>query len=178
MLRWCGPLLLFLMAGWIAMTTVLWGPSPSAYTRAVKEGFLAPDFDLKTSHGSTMTLDSLKGKIIVINFFTSWCPPCKKEMPTLQKVYENNKDQGVVVIGINATDQDTKTAAEQFTKDQNISFPILYDKGGLATKLYKIAALPTTIIVDQQGIIRKIIYGGPIKEAFLNIEINQASTTR
>ena len=149
------------------------GASTEGAISAPQKGFLAPDFTLETGDGETIRLSDLRGSPVVVNVWTSWCPPCREEMPALQRVYRDYQDQGVVILGLNSTSQDTRDAALSFAAEQGLSFPILLDEGGEATRLYKVRALPTTFFIDAQGTIQEVIAGGPMSEALLRIRVEQ-----
>ena len=115
----------------------------------------------------------LRGRPVVVNVWTSWCPPCREEMPALQRVYQDYQDRGVVILGLNSTVQDTREAALAFATEQGLTFPILLDEDGEATRLYQVRALPTTFFIDAQGMIQDVIAGGPMSEALLRIRVEQ-----
>lgn len=152
--------------------------SPSDTTTAGKipapqVGFHAPDLNLPALGGEAISLESLSGQPVVINFWASWCPPCRSEMPAMQKVYDDYKDQGLVLLGINAANQDNRTDAVDFIKKNKLTFPILFDTGGQASFDYKVRSLPTTFFIDRQGKVQDVIVGGPISEALLRIRVEQ-----
>lgn len=136
-----------------------------------RAGFLAPDFSLGLLDGGDVTLSKLRGKPVVINVWASWCPPCRAEMPALEKAYRIYKEMGVVVIGVNTTYQDSKTDAAAFVQEFGLTFPIALDLDGAMTKNYLITGLPTTFFVDSQGIVRSVIVGGPMSEAVIQTNI-------
>jgi peroxiredoxin len=138
---------------------------------APREGFLAPDFTLNTFDGSEMTLSALRGKIVVINIWTTWCPPCRAETPALQNSYEQYKDNGVVILGVNLTNQDALSAIKIFVQEFKLTYPILLDEAGKVAGLYQNMALPSTYFVDRQGIIRTVVIGGPMSETFIQSKI-------
>ncbi len=140
---------------------------------APQTGFLAPDFTLKTLDGQTIQLSALKGKIVLVNLWASWCPPCKAEMPAIEHVYQNYKNKGFVALGVDSTIQDTPVNVTSFVKDTNLSFPILLDENGLATRLYNIQSLPTSFFVGPDGIIRDVVIGGPMSEAYLQSQVEK-----
>ena len=134
---------------------------------SVQAGFLAPDFTLENMDGQKISLSSQKGKVVLVNIWASWCPPCRAEMPAIERVYQTYKDQGFVAIGIDSTIQDKISDIQIFLKQTNISFPILLDTNGLATRLYRVQSLPSSYFIGRDGIIREIVIGGPMAEALL-----------
>ena len=128
---------------------------------------LAPDFTLATLDGSTVRLADLRGKVVLLNFWATWCPPCKAEMPdldALQRIY--GESQGLVVLGINLQ-EDAGTVAS-FVQERNLSFPVLLDTDGTVTSgLYQVRPLPTSFIIDRQGYIRDVWNGQIAREAML-----------
>jgi peroxiredoxin len=124
---------------------------------AVKVGKEAPNFSLEQLNGSSMTLSDLRGKGVVLNFWGTWCEPCKSEMPALQKQYELNKDKGLVVIGVNIGQ--AQATVEPFVKQLGVSFPILLDSQSQITKLYRIGPIPTTFFIDPDGEVKEIFIG-------------------
>lgn len=116
------------------------------------------DFSLQTLGGSkTISLKDFKGKPVIINFWASWCAPCREEMPFLQNIWTENKDKGLIFIGIDVMD-DTK-AAQDFLKSFNIDYLNLNDSSGKVSNAYKVVALPATFFIDKQGNIIKKNYG-------------------
>lgn len=158
----------------IVFLTGLFSPAESDVGRALpRTGFTAPPIALPDDQNQMITLEDFKGSVIILNFWASWCPPCRAEMPAFQEVYEGYNENGLVIIGVNATYQDDDAAARQFVTERGVKFPILFDKDNSASRLYQIQALPTTFFIDQRGIIRKVIYGGPLNEALLKIEVEK-----
>jgi len=133
------------------------------------KGFLAPDFELATSSGEIIRLSELRGKAIILNFWASWCPPCRAEMPAIEAVHQAYQDKGLVVLGINATNQDQVTQVNEYTDNMELTFQILFDTSGIAQDLYAVSALPSTFFIDREGMIREVIIGGPMAEALLQI---------
>ncbi len=124
---------------------------------ALELGQPAPDFTLKSLAGTNLKLAEQRGKIIVINFWASWCGPCRKEMPVLQKFYEKYQDLGVSVWGVNVEQENQ--AGRDFLADLNLSFPILFDASNTISATYQVEAMPTTIIVDRDGLVRYAFKG-------------------
>jgi peroxiredoxin len=117
----------------------------------------APDFSLKTQSGDPLSLTDQRGKVVMINFWASWCPPCLKEMPLLDEIYNTHKDNGFTLLGINI-EQDT-TEAKRLIKELDLSFPILFDPNNQVGKQYNVRAMPTTVVVDQTGTVRFVNHG-------------------
>ena len=136
-------------------------------------GFLAPDFSLESLSGDQISLSDLRGKVIVLNLWASWCPPCRAEMPALQRVYQANQDRGLVVLAVNMTAQDSIAAVEDFVQEFNLTFPILLDISGEVGKAYLMRALPTTFFINQDGVIQRVIVGGPMSGVTLQSTIEQ-----
>jgi cytochrome c biogenesis protein CcmG/thiol:disulfide interchange protein DsbE len=168
--RWEIVMLLAFVAG-ILWTVLSRDPSavgaPLSSSSSPREGFLAPDFTLDTLQGEKVTLSELRGKIVVVNVWASWCPPCRAETPALEKAYEQYKDSGVVILGVDSTNQDTVSAVTSFVQEFKLTYPILLIRDGSVGYLYQIKGLPTTFFVNRQGIIRTVVVGGPMSETFI-----------
>lgn len=115
----------------------------------------APSFQLKTLEGQEVSLDDYKGKVIMLNFWGSWCQPCREEMPALEAVYKKYKDQGFVVLGINIAE--TEFTAHAFAKQMGTTFPILMDQERDVVKLYDVVPIPSSFFIDRQGILKQRI---------------------
>ncbi len=117
----------------------------------------APDFTLKTMDGRNMKLSELAGNVVMINFWASWCAPCRVEMPKLNDLYNKYKDLGFVLLGVNVEQQEKPP--RNFLQKRPVDFPILLDKGNDVSKLYHVIAMPTTVLVDRSGNMRYIHQG-------------------
>ncbi|MBL0387639.1 redoxin domain-containing protein [Tumebacillus sp. ITR2] len=116
-------------------------------------GQAAPDFQLETLDGHKVQLSDYKGKVVLLNFWASWCEPCRQEMPDIEKAYETYKDQGLVVLGANL--QENNVSIKGFADNMGMTFPILMDKDGkLAVQTYKVKPIPTSFFIDQNGILQ------------------------
>ncbi|MBI5047827.1 MAG: TlpA family protein disulfide reductase [Deltaproteobacteria bacterium] len=135
-----------------------------------KEGDIAVSFSLKLLDGKRFSLNDTKGKPVIINFFASWCHPCRLEAPALQRVYAQYKDKGVVFIGVAV--QDTETKVKAYGKEFGISFPIGLDNEGSISELYKIYGIPKTFIIGKDGRF-SYIHTGEITEVDLINEIEK-----
>jgi peroxiredoxin len=114
-------------------------------------GAPAPDFTLADFSGAQVSLSSYKGQVVLLNFWATWCGPCKIEMPTLQQHYTDYRAQGLVVVGVEAGEP--KAEVQAFATAQHLSFPILPDEKSTVTDMYRVTALPTTFLIDRQGVI-------------------------
>jgi peroxiredoxin len=164
---------LLLSAGWIAITARYAPPGTGGRIPAPRQGFLAPDFTLEALDGGSTQLSSLQGKAVLVNFWASWCAPCKSEMPAMQRVYQDYQDRGFTILAVNATSQDSRQQAAAFASDNGLTFPILLDTEGKIAAQYQVRALPTTFFVDREGNIHDMLIGGPISEALMRAQIEQ-----
>jgi peroxiredoxin len=156
---------------WIFISADRAGVSTSGRIPAPREGFSAPDFSLMTPGGETITLRDLRGQAVLVNLWATWCPPCRAEMPAIQKLYDEYKDQGFVVLAVNMTYQDTPSEVLPFMKANNLSFPILLDETGGMAKSYELRSLPSSFFIDRNGMIQEVVIGGPMSEALLRTRI-------
>lgn len=115
----------------------------------LEAGTRAPDFALEFPDGSRTTLSDLRGQPVVLNFWATWCPPCRAEMPDLVAAYEAHKDNGLVIVGVNEQDDEDKALA--FMEQYGIEFPVLLDSRGDLASLYTARGLPTTFFIDRDG---------------------------
>lgn len=122
---------------------------------AVKE--TAPDFTLKTKSGKNLRLNDFRGKVVMINFWATWCAPCRQELPHMEALYKKYKDRGFVLLGVNI-DNDS-VAAKKMAEEFKLTFPVLYDEKQQTSKLYKLKAMPSTFIVDRGGKVHEVHLG-------------------
>ncbi len=122
-------------------------------------GQQAPVFSLKNRAGNLVNLEDNRGKVVLLNFWASWCIPCKEEMPLLQTAYEKYRDKGLVVLGINMTDLDDRQAIGKFIQETGVTFPILLDESGSVSSDYRVISIPTSFFIDPTGIIRHFQMG-------------------
>jgi peroxiredoxin len=164
-------LVFVLGAVWIALTRV--PPQAAAghddLPPLPRASFTAPDFSLETLDGGTLTLRDLQGQIVLVNFWATWCPSCRAEMPAIQGVYEQYRDQGFTVLAVDIRESDAQVAA--FAGELGLTFPILMDRSGHVFDLYRVKALPSSFFVDQSGIIREVTIGGPMARAFVESQV-------
>ena len=121
------------------------------------EGKQAPDFDLKTIKGDRIRLSDLRGKVVLLNFWATWCPPCRDEMPLFRRVYKKYKDKGFEILAV-STDTDVRVV-KKFIREFKIPFPVLMDEKGDLTKLYQVQGIPTSFLIDRDGKVIKVRLG-------------------
>ncbi|MEE8045656.1 MAG: TlpA disulfide reductase family protein [Dehalococcoidia bacterium] len=117
----------------------------------------APDFTLKSLEGSNLRLEEYRGQVVLINFWASWCGPCRQEMPVLDRLHHRYEDTGFAVLGINV--EGDSGSAQEIVDKTNVTFPILLDDGQKVSELYSLEAMPSTVVVDRDGVIRYIHRG-------------------
>jgi peroxiredoxin len=123
----------------------------------IAPGVVAPAFQLGSSSGSALKLADLKGQVVLLNFWASWCGPCRQEMPLLDQMYRKYKAAGVTLVGINV--EPNSSDALNWLKSTPVTFPILFDTDSKVSKLYEVAGMPSTVIVDRKGTIRFVHRG-------------------
>jgi peroxiredoxin len=117
----------------------------------------APAFTLAARGGQQVSLTQYKGQVVMINFWASWCGPCRQEMPLLESIYRKYNKMGFTLLGVNV--EPDSQAANQWLKQTPVSFPILYDKDSKVSKLYDVAGMPSTVIIDRSGKLRMLHRG-------------------
>lgn len=120
-------------------------------------GQAAPDFVLKSSTGENLRLSEHRGDVVMINFWATWCGPCRQEMPLLDDLYARYQRVGFSLLGVNI-DDDSRRAMEMI-EDLGVTFPVLFDSSKQVSKLYEVEAMPVTILVDREGVVRHVHHG-------------------
>lgn len=123
------------------------GFSPLSLASSVEGA--AEDFTLKSKSGSNIRLQDLRGEVVLLNFWASWCGPCREEMPLMDKIYQQYKDLGFTILAVNV-DEDPADA-DRFLAAVPVSFPVVYDSQSKVSEMYKVDAMPTTILIDRDG---------------------------
>ncbi len=114
------------------------------------EGYLAPQFILRNLKGNLVSLDSFKGQVVVLNFWATWCVPCRIEMPAFEHLYRRYRSQGLTVLGV-SLDKGANEKVRKFIEEYQLSFPVLMDSDGKVEKLYPSASIPFTFVIDKIG---------------------------
>ena len=117
----------------------------------------APDFTLKTLDGPNLRLEEHRGEVLLINFWASWCGPCRQEMPVLDRLHQRYEDTGFAVWGINVEGE--VEPAQKLVDKTQVTFPVLIDEGQAVSELYDLEAMPSTVVVDRDGVVRYIHRG-------------------
>jgi len=117
----------------------------------------APDFTLKSRDGKNVRLSDLRGQVVLLNFWASWCGPCRQEMPILDEIHNKYKSLGFSVLGVNLDAKSKK--AINYLKDTPVTFPVLYDPKGDVSGQYGVQAMPSTVIIDKDGNVRYLHEG-------------------
>jgi peroxiredoxin len=120
-------------------------------------GSPAPDFALKSSTGENMRLSEYRGDVVMINFWATWCGPCRQEMPLLDELYSRYQRVGFNLLGVNI-DDDSRRAMDMIN-ELGVSFPVLFDSSKEVSRLYEVDAMPVTVIVDREGNVRHVHQG-------------------
>lgn len=132
------------VAVFIAFTAPAWGGSPLDVP--------APGFALPTRDGASIGLAELRGQVVMINFWASWCGPCRQEFPVLDQIYRKYRPMGFALLAVNV--ESDRSDAERFLAATPVSFPIAWDADNTVSGIYGVSAMPTTVIVDRKGRVR------------------------
>ena len=163
-------LTLILGVAWITISRV---PPDAAQAMSEKAlplpGHRAPDFTLPNLAGETVALSDLQGRVVLVNIWATWCPPCRAEMPAIEAVYQRYRDQGFTVLAVNQ--MEPQVAVADFVQELGLTFPIVLDGQGSVSQLYRVRALPTTFFIGRDGMIRDMLIGGPMSESFIESKV-------
>ena len=130
---------------------------------ALDKGARMPEIGVKDLTGKPVSLASLKGKVVIVDFWATWCAPCKEEMPVLQKLYTKYKAKGLVVVGVSVDEEAGNVAP--FIKKMKVTFPIVHDAGHEVADRFKPPKMPSSYVVDRNGIVRHVHEGFHAKDA-------------
>jgi peroxiredoxin len=143
--------------GFLKLTAAVIMTTIAAFSSLTNAADVAPDFTLKSNHGDNLRLSEHRGDVILLNFWASWCGPCRQEMPLLNSLNERYSKLGFNVIGVNV-DKDS-ALADKILKDIPVGFPVLYDNLSMVSSTYAVKSMPTTVIIDRDGNMRYIHNG-------------------
>lgn len=126
----------------------------------VELGYAAPDFELMTIDGETARLSDFRGKKVLLNMWASWCPPCRAEMPDMQRFYEEQRANEIVILGVNLTTAErSPEVVPRFVEQFGITFPVVLDDEGEVADRYRVSSIPTSYMIDSRGVIRQKVVG-------------------
>ncbi len=167
--QWNVVLVTVLVAGSLFIAATRVPPPSGAHPTAAQTDVLAdpaplpdhpaPDLALSQLDDTPVTLRDLKGQLVLINIWATWCPPCRAEMPAIQQAYAAYRDRGFMVLAVNQ--REDATAITPFLEQHGLTFPILLDRDGQASATYQASALPSSFFIDRRGVIRAV-YRGPM----------------
>jgi peroxiredoxin len=120
-------------------------------------GQSAPDFALKSSSGENLRLSEYRGDVVMVNFWATWCGPCRQEMPLLDQLYTRYQRVGFSLLGVNIDDDSSK--AMNMVSELGVSFPVLFDARKDVSRLYEVEAMPVTVLIDREGMVRYVHHG-------------------
>jgi len=120
-------------------------------------GQTAPDFSLRSASGQNLRLSEYRGDVVMINFWATWCGPCRQEMPLLDELFTRYERVGFSLLGVNIDDDSRR--AMKMIEDLGVSFPVLFDENKEVSKLYQVEAMPVTVIIDREGTVRYVHQG-------------------
>jgi peroxiredoxin len=143
--------------------------NPITLEPAPVAGHPAPDFELKTLEGDTLRLSDLKGQPVILNFWATWCAPCRAEFPDFQRTFVDNADN-LIIVGVNNTAADQESQIGDFVQEMGATFPIVLDETGDTVETYRILGLPTTIFIDRDGVINEV-FTGPVNQAYIESKL-------
>jgi len=162
--QWRGLMLVTLLLGlaWINLSRQPEDMTVSDRSIAApKTGFLAPDFTLTSTDGETVKLSALRGRPVILNFWATWCPPCRAEMPAIEEAWQRYKADGLLILGVNQGE--SKGVVESYARQEvGTTFPLLLDQTTEVGAIYGVRALPTTVFIDAEGRIQELKVGGPL----------------
>ena len=130
------------------MVLPVWGQHP-----APEVDHVAPDFTLPDLEGNQISLSTYKGRVVLLNFWATWCPPCRLEMPTMEKAYRKYRDKGFEVVAV-SVDAGPKSSVKSFLRELGLSFQVLLDPDMETLRAFRGFSLPMTVVIDRQGVIR------------------------
>ncbi len=132
-------------------------------------GAPAPDIALPMLSGEARTLADLRGQVVILNFWATWCGPCRAEMPALAEIQTQYTSRGVIVIGVNQ--REDAGSIRRYLDSIGVDFPIALDPTGESNRQYRVLGLPTTYLIDRQGVIRDAVFGGPMARALIESKL-------
>lgn len=150
-----------------SMVGLVWGMG----VRPPIVGMIAPDFSLSDLRGETQSLNQYRGKVVLLNFWATWCKPCTTEMPAMQVAYDRLRDHGLVVLAVNEL-EDTRKVMDHI-REHGHTFPVLLDQDNRVANQYGVFGLPVSVFIDESGRIQEYIKGGLLTEQKIQEMVNR-----
>src|SRR5580765_5430674 len=144
-------------------------------SRVPKVGMQAEDFQLADLYGKTQSLSQYRGKIVLVNFWATWCKPCTTEMPAMQTIYDKLRDKGFVVLAVNELEDDAKV--REHIKQYGHTFPVLMDHDNKVANQFGVFGLPVSVFIDEKGVIQEYIKGGLLTEQKIQEFVDRLQST-
>jgi len=144
---------------WFALGVTHAAGNDAAQTlQPLAKPFVAPDFTLPDDDGNTHRLSDYRGKVVVLNFWATWCPPCRYEMPSMERAHKKVQGENIVLLAVNVGESEDKVF--EFTGQYPVSFQLLLDTDGTVIRKYPVIGLPTTFVIDPRGVVTHRAIGG------------------
>ncbi len=136
----------------VAVILIACGDSGADSSAGVNQGNRALNFTLEKLDGEEVSLSDYAGEVVVVNFWATWCPPCRAEIPDLEAAYQAYQEKGLVVLGVNV--EDPARAVESFVAEMEMTYPVVLDETGKVMRAYRTPGLPMSVVLDREGVIR------------------------
>lgn len=156
--------------------TTLVGSALAMGSRPPAAGMPASGFSLTDLHGNAHSLEQYRGKIVLVNFWATWCKPCTSEMPAMQTVYDQLRDKDFVVLAVNELEDEAKV--REHIQQYKHTFPVLLDRENQVANQYGVFGLPVSVFIDQQGVVREYIKGGLLTESKIHDIVNRIQAAK
>jgi peroxiredoxin len=141
------------------------GGSGSSPARGIDQGKVAVDFRLQDLDGQEVALSEYQGRVVMVNFWATWCPPCRAEIPDIEAAYRARREDGLVVLGVSV--EQTRDHVAAFVNAVGMSYPVLLDESAQVYKMYRVPGLPMSLFLDREGVIQ-VLHVGPMTAAQLD----------
>ena len=155
--RWLRPWNIVLAAVWIFVLVRL-APHLGAVVGLRSGGDIVPTFSATTLDGEMITSDALRGKLVLVNFWATWCLPCRAEMPFLESMWKRHRDEGLVIVGL-SVDRGSESEVRRFVQERTISYPIAIVSGDAQAEFGGVPGIPTSFLLDREGRVRHRVVG-------------------
>lgn len=142
---------------WAAVALLVFLTGPSSWSASSLIGQPAPDFALRSMSGENLRLSEHLGEVVVINFWATWCGPCRQEMPLLDELHQKYKLAGLTLLGVNL--DESVDRATEMARTLKVSYPVLFDERQEVGRVYQVNSMPMTVLIDREGVVRHVFEG-------------------